>query len=111
MAKRRAAPRFGHSRKKGRRASVHSTSVLTALFAAAPALFVLTANSTGTSPLGALLGGGGSWQSIQGAGWALAGNVSQNWVTLLIMVAVVWVVVTVVRKAGRGARITKHLRL
>lgn len=87
--------------------------MLTALFAATPALFILTNTPAGSggSPLGQLLGGGGSWQTIQNAGWALAQNVIQNWVVILILVAVVFVVIKIVRKAGHGTRITKHLRM
>ena len=87
--------------------------MLTAVFAAAPALFILTNTPAGSSsgPLGSLLGGGGSWQSIQTAGWALAQNVMQNWVPLLILVVIVFLVVKVIKKAGRGARISKHLKL
>ena len=89
-----------------------STSILTALFAVTPALFILTNTPSGASgsPLGNLLGGGGNWQSIQDAGWALAQNVIQNWVAILIILAVVYVAIKVVRKMGHGARITRHLR-
>jgi uncharacterized membrane protein len=98
---------------KGKRGSVSTYSLLGGLFAAAPALFILTNTPSGggSSPLGSILGGGGSWQSIQNAGWTLAQNVMQNWVTLLILVAIVYVVVKVIRKAGRGVHITKHIRL
>ncbi|HVA93186.1 MAG TPA: hypothetical protein VNL71_25480 [Chloroflexota bacterium] len=98
--------------RKNKRGTGHSTSILTALFASAPALFLLTntPSGSGASPLGNLLGGGGNWQSIQNAGWALAQNVMQNWVAILILLAIVFVAVKVVRKLGAGARITRHLR-
>lgn len=99
--------------KRSKRGTAHSTSVLTALFAAAPALFILTNTPAGASsgPIGSLLSGGGSWQSVQNFGWTLAQNVIQNWVALLILVAIVFVVVKVIRKAGAGTHITRHLRL
>ena len=40
----------------------------------------------------------------------LAQNVIQNWVAILIILAVVYVAIKVVRKMGHGARITRHLR-
>lgn len=103
--------RRGKRSKKGG-SSVRSTSVLTALFAAAPALFILTNTPSGASagPLGSLLSGGASWQTLQNFGWSLAQNVIQNWLSLLLVVAVVFVVVKVIRKAG-SPHITKHLRL
>jgi len=58
-----------------------------------------------------LLGGGGNWQSIASAGWSLVQNVVQNWVAVLILLAVVFVAIKIVHKVGRGARITKHLRI
>lgn len=99
-------------RGRGKRGSAKSTSILTALFAVTPALFILTNTPAGASgsPLGNLLGGGGNWQSIQNAGWALAQNVIQNWVAILIILAVVYVAIKVVRKMGHGAKITRHLR-
>ena len=97
--------------RKGKRGVSRTTSVLTAIFAITPALYVLTNYPSGfnTSPLNALLGGGGSWQSIATAASALAQNVVQNWITILILLAVVFVAIKVVRKIGRGAHITRHL--
>jgi len=100
-------------RRKSKRGVGHSTSLLTALFAVTPAAYLLTNTPSGSSssPLGSLLGGGGSWQSIQNSVWALAQNVIQNWVTVLILLLIVFVAIKVVHKLGRGGRITKHLRL
>jgi len=102
-------------RRRGKRSKsgkAHTTSLLTALFAITPAAFILSNTPGGASgsPIGSLLGGGGSWQSIQNAVWALAQNVIQNWVTVLILLAVVFVAIKVVRKLGAGARITRHIR-
>ncbi len=97
--------------RKGKRGTGHSVSILTTLFAVTPALYVLTGStSSGGSPLTQLLGGGGSWQSLVGAGQAIAQNVIQNWVSILIILAIAYVAIKVARKLGRGARITRHLR-
>lgn len=90
----------------------HSTSILTALFAVVPAAFLLTNTPAGatTGPLGYLLTSN-NWQGIVQAFSVLAQNVIQNWLTVLILLAVVFISIKVVRKAGRGARITKHLRM
>jgi len=95
--------------KRKSRRSRHHTSVLTALFAVAPAAFVLTNPVGGASPIGSLLSGGGSWQSIQNFGWGLAQNVMQNWVSILILLLVVFVAVKVIRRMGRSAHITRSL--
>jgi len=68
-----------------------------------------TPSGAAGSPISQLLGGGGSWQSIQGSLYALAANVIQNWVTILILLAIVYVAIKVVRKLGRRAHITRHL--
>jgi hypothetical protein len=93
--------------RKGKRGAAHTTSILTTLFAITPALYVLTA---GSNPLSGVLSGGGSWQSLVAFGSGIAMNVVNNWVTILIILAIVFVAVKVVHKLGRGARITKHLR-
>lgn len=99
-------------KKHSKRGTTHTTSILTAIFAIAPAAYVLTTTpaGAGASFLGGILGGGGSWQSIAGAFWSLSQVVIQNWVSILILLAVSYVAIAVVRKLGRGARITKHLR-
>jgi len=106
MAKRR--------NRKSKRGSAHTTSILTTLFAVTPALYILTNNPPGygtqQGALGALLGGGGSWQSLALAATVAAQTVIQNWVTILILLGIVFVGITVIRKVGRGARISKHLR-
>ena len=110
MAKRHRSS-GGHRRiRRSKRGSTHSTSILTTLFAAAPVLYVVTSGGTSGSPLGLLLGGGGSWQSLANAGSALASNIINNWVSILILLAITYVAIKVVRKFGAGARITKHLR-
>ena len=96
-------------RKKSRRGTGHTTSLLTALFAVTPALFVLTTPVAGASAIQNIMTGGGSWQSINGALYAIAQVVINNWVALLIVLAVAYVGIKVVRKLGRGARITRHL--
>src|SRR5258708_9053746 len=102
------------AKKKGKRGTAtHSTSVLTALFAADPALFILTNTPAGSpaSPLGSFFAtGGASWGSIQNAGWALYQNIAQNWVGLLVVVLIVFVVVKVLKHAGHP-KITRHLRM
>jgi len=98
-------------RKKGSRGVGHTTSLLTTLFAVTPALFILTTAPAGQSQsaLGYLLGGGGTWQSLAFAGVALSQMVVQNWVTVLILLAIAYVGIKVVRKLGRRAHITRHL--
>jgi len=100
-------------KRRGGRGVAHTTSILTVLFAVAPAAYLLTNIPSGmqASVIGYLLGAtGGNWTFLQNAGWALAMTIAQNWVTVLIMLAVAFVAITVVRKLGRGARITKHLK-
>jgi hypothetical protein len=93
--------------KKGKRGAGHTYSILTTLFAITPALYILT---VGSNPLSGVLSGGGSWQSLVAFGSGIASNVVNNWVTVLIILAVVFVAIKVVHKIGRGARITRHLR-
>lgn len=101
------------ARRKNKRGTTHTTSVLTALFALTPAALILTntPSGAGSSPIGALLSGGGSWQSIQNFGWALAQNVIQNWVVIAILLLLIFGLVKITRRLGAGARITRHLRL
>jgi len=100
------------AKRRGKRGSTKSVSLLTTLFAVTPALFVLTNTPSGmsSSALGYLLTSSG-WQGLQNAGVALVAAVIQNWVTILILLAVIFVAIKVTHKLGRGARITKHLRL
>jgi hypothetical protein len=96
--------------RRGKRGTAHTRSVVATLFGITPALYVLTAGGTAGSPLGLLLGGGGSWQSLANASSAIAMNVINNWVAILILLAVAYVGIKVAHKLGRGARITSHWR-
>jgi len=104
MAKRRG--------RRSKRGTGRSTSILTALFAVTPALFIFTNTPAGSSgsPLSLVLNSANSPLALGAAAWALASNVIQNWVTILILLAIAFVGIKVVRKLGSGARITKHLR-
>ncbi len=97
--------------KKGRRGTTRTTSILATLFAIVPPIYLLTNVPSGSSnsALGYLLGGGGDWTSLVNAASVLAKVVIQHWVTVLIILAVAFVAIKVVRKLGRGARISRHL--
>jgi len=100
-------------RGKSRRGTGHTTSLLTVLFGITPAVYVLTNTPAGSSqsPLTAILGAGSSLPALAAGFWSLAANVIQNWVTILILVAIAYVGIRVVRKLGRRGHITKHLSI
>jgi len=83
------------------------------LFAVAPAAYLLCNVPAGmsSSTIGYLMSAsGGNWTFLQNAGWALAMTVAQNWVTVLTILAVVFVAITVVQHLGVGRRSSVHHR-
>ena len=108
MARRRG------KRGRDKRGTTHSVSILTTLFAVTPALYVLSAVPPGgsQSPLAAIMSAqSNGWVGIQNAAWAIASNVISNWVSILIVLAVAFIGISVVRRLGRGTWITKRLRI
>lgn len=100
-------------RGKGKRGSGRSVSLLATLFGVTPAIYVLTTQPQGAASgaLQTLLGGGGTWQTVALAAATMAQVVIQNWVSILIILVVAFIGVKLTHKLGRGARLTKHLRV